>query len=774
MVSYKFSALVVGTGGKIYAALSPMIIGDGNPPYICVINCHGTIEKTIPIADSDHQIYYLTQNSTGEVFFGTSEYATKTSVYRINPKTDAVSEILNHTSPDKGGLDQPIKVDEDDYLYFVIEPQFVANYAIFYCINRSGSVRWSHSFPSQMRFYRSSAAIDEARDQVYLNYYDSSTNQSKLVCFEREFNPSNQVKWTHTFPGTHTASEMAGPPAVAANGTIYVGCFTSIYALSPDDGSELWPRSFHPSYVCGEGKRAVGPDGTLYVAHGKFVNSDWHASFITALDTSDNGALKWEEEVFTPTSSFDNLDEIYVGRNGVLAFSYAHDDPAENRTGALIDQGESANLLWDVGYGGKKAFGSSNAFYVIPYTAEASVYALSIGERGNPDGLAMAYTNNEPPVSPSNPTPPDESQDLGTSVTLSWVCSDPDGHDVKYNVFVGESTSVTVPVATGLTDTSCTVNNLAECTGYIWKVVATDGQAVSEGPTWSFSTWGVMGDELAVDFGTQGLWHYGSSWDRLSSLNCEGVTAWDDGVAVDFGVGLFSYNGTTWKRLSSLDPGGMTEWNNNLAVDFGSGKGLFTYDGASWKRLSSSDCEDLVECGDDLIVDFGTGLFSYNGTTWKRLSSWDPEAMTEWNNNLAVDFGTGKGLFSYNGTTWKRLSSLDPEAITEWGEKLAVDFGFGFFSYAGSSWTKLSSWDAEDMVAWGEDLAVDFGTGKGLFSHDGISWSKLSSLDAEGLAAWRNGLAVDFGTGLFNYDWTSWNRLSTWDAQDIEDVDLLD
>ena len=493
---YNFTHMVVGTSGKIYAAMSPMDLGQGQHPYICVISPHGHLEKLIPITDSDHGINHLTQNSRGEVFFGSSEWNNKTTIYKVNPKTDAVSAILNHTSPDRGIFDQPIKVDADDYLYFVIEAQFTANSATFYCRQPSGSARWSHAFSSNMRFYRSQAAIDEARDQVYLNYYDSSNQTSHLACFNRQF---HQLKWTYDFPGTHRSSGMAGPPIVGPDGTVYVGCYTKVYAISPN-GAKQWEQDFYPSYASGEYTRALGRDGTLYVAHGDDVGGDWHHSFISALDTADGGNVKWTEEVYAPQSEYDHISEVMVGGNGVVGFTYHHDDDAPHphsdvwHTAALTDEGTGHTLLWDLeDYGGTMAFGPSQTFYVIPHTwADDSIFALSVGERGDPDGLGMAYTNNMPPAMPSNPSPADGSQDLDTSVTLSWEDWDPDaGHGLWYDVYLGggegDSQGEMLPLAGGIAGTSLQVDGLVPGESYVWRVVATDGQAITPGPSWSFS-----------------------------------------------------------------------------------------------------------------------------------------------------------------------------------------------------------------------------------------------------------------------------------------------
>lgn len=484
---YTFDYAVVGTGNKIYVSLGPCDLGQGNCPYICVIDAYGDVNdmKKIPINDSDYDINYLTQNHRGEIFFGTSEYATKTSIYRVDPKTEAVTRIFDHTSPDRGIFDQPIKVDQKDYLYFVITPRFTSNSAKFYCMNRSGTVLWSHTFSPEMKFYRSVAAIDETRNQAYLNYYNDSLDKSYLVCFNKSL--LGTMKWTHPFPGTHTASQMAGAPAIGEDGTIYIGCFTTLYALDPLTGNEKWHKDFYPAYAFNT--PAIGRDGTLYVNYGKMISSTWHPLYIRALDPSD-GTTNWEKEVASFVSEYDNMGDVYAAGNGMVGFTYKRDAGDVQHIGGLVDNGSSGTVLWDVEYGGEMVFGPGQTIYTVESTCTgtSSIYALSIGDRGDPDGLGMGYTDNAAPSMPSNPGPPDGTLEVNSTVNLSWDCTDPEAHTLKYSVFVGESGYDMVPLATDITESSYLLERLKPGTGYAWKVMATDGQAVSESPTWVFAT----------------------------------------------------------------------------------------------------------------------------------------------------------------------------------------------------------------------------------------------------------------------------------------------
>jgi len=282
------------------------------------------------------------------------------------------------------------------------------------------------------------------------------------------------------------------------------------------------------------------------------------------------------------------------------------------------------------------------------------------------------------------------------------------------------------------------------------------------------------GDELAVDFGSSGLWHHdGSTWTQLNGQNPEGMEEWNGGLASDFAAsGLWNYDGSSWNLLTTLDPEAMKVWDDGLAVDFSS-TGLWNYNGSSWDLLTTNDPQDMESWANGLAVDFGTfGLWNYNGSSWDLLTTSDAQDMRSWTNGLAVDFGTF-GLWNYNGSSWDLLTTNDAEGMEAWSGGLAVDFDtFGLWNYNGSSWGLLTTSNAELMAAWANGIAVDFG-GTGLWSYDGSSWDLLTTSDAQDMEGWATSLAVDLGaSGLWNYDGSSWESLTGLDSEDIIDVDL--
>ena len=309
-----------------------------------------------------------------------------------------------------------------------------------------------------------------------------------------------------------------------------------------------------------------------------------------------------------------------------------------------------------------------------------------------------------------------------------------------------------------------------------WAAVIDSGTGTQQGLPFIIMGEGggpLFGDELAVDFGVDGLWHYdGAAWSQLNALNPSGIEEWSGGCAADFSTsGLWNYDGASWSQLTTWNPAVMEAWDSGIAVDFDA-SGLWYYDGSSWSLLTTNNAENLQAWSGGLAADFGgIGLWNYNGSSWSLLTTSNASGMESWANGLAVDFG-GIGLWNYNGSSWGLLTTNNPTILQSWAHGLAANFGSGLWSYDGSSWGLLTTSYAYGMADWNNGLAVDFNA-FGLWSHDGSSWSLLTTTDPDDMEGWASGLASDLGgVGLWNYDGSTWSLLTTLNAEDMIDVDL--
>ena len=236
----------------------------------------------------------------------------------------------------------------------------------------------------------------------------------------------------------------------------------------------------------------------------------------------------------------------------------------------------------------------------------------------------------------------------------------------------------------------------------IWQIISDQNSE----HMYILDTNGDGNEELAVDFGSTGLWHWNGTWNMLTGDNPEHMVVADtdgnnlDELVLDFGsMGLWHWNGT-WNILTGDNP----------------------------EDILSADVEG--DSADELVVDFGTiGLWKWNGA-WIRLTGDNPENMIpadtdgDGNDELVVDFGS-LGLWLWDGG-WNQLTGGNPEDMiaadrdADGDDELVVDFGSQGLWLWDVIWTILTSDNPEDVVAADKDgdgdkeIFVDFG-GLGLW-----------------------------------------------------------
>lgn len=89
---------------------------------------------------------------------------------------------------------------------------------------------------------------------------------------------------------------------------------------------------------------------------------------------------------------------------------------------------------------------------------------------------------------PHNPVPGDAANEQSTDLTLSWSAPS-DDPELLYDVILYDAEGLGQTVATGISDTSFTVEQLAYNTTYFWQVnsyISPENQ--QQGPVWSFRT----------------------------------------------------------------------------------------------------------------------------------------------------------------------------------------------------------------------------------------------------------------------------------------------
>ncbi len=123
------------------------------------------------------------------------------------------------------------------------------------------------------------------------------------------------------------------------------------------------------------------------------------------------------------------------------------------------------------------------------------------------DDKVVTDENNPPskPVINALPgTPPDSSTGQPITPVLRWICSDPDGDKLTYDVHLGKTNSPAL-VSANQTATSYTPDTLQNNTKYYWRIVARDEHnALTSSDTWEFTTKSEAVETITLPFKPSG------------------------------------------------------------------------------------------------------------------------------------------------------------------------------------------------------------------------------------------------------------------------------
>lgn len=336
-----------------------------------------------------------------------------------------------------GGTTEGIPaIGSDGAIYFTTSGGVNQN-GLLYCLNPDGSLRWTGNDASLTHFWGVGTGLALEDDgTIYL--CDSVGGALKAV------NPDGTLKWSFPLGAGSWSS-----PAIADDGTIYVGQDDHVlFGLNPN-GSEKWSVKLSEVasyYACSP---AVGEDGILYFG-------DWDRFYaITPL-----GQVAWSVEFGVTSSPAIGSDgTIYVG--GYLDILEGHQSGL-----AAIEPTGSMKWFFPVNVNGRvqssPAVGNDGTIYfgsneVNPECADGPEYDDSHVYALNPDGSVKwkyrtgGFVVSSPAIT-SN----------GLLVVSSW--------DGNLYAFGGEPASPPAPpeVLSPVSGTLELVSSLDQCSGTSW------------------------------------------------------------------------------------------------------------------------------------------------------------------------------------------------------------------------------------------------------------------------------------------------------------------
>lgn len=472
----ELATAIVGSGGNVYAFCKATNALD--PGRLFVITPHGVVQRSIPIPAPAMSVSEPAQGSS----IGLPIYiAFDNKVYKVSPE-GSTGLFYEDANPLEDFL-YPTQVDPNGNVY-------ITGWDKMCSLDPNGQLRWSKAVPNSSAIdFSAGIAIDDERSRLYAKYYDADNDTAHLWALNRD---TGAEIWDKPVSAIYSTMAAAGEPTIGADGTIFARFFKSIRAYNPD-GSLKWNYQVNASQEYLEPFISLGYYQelyeTLYICGTNYTSTPKYA-WIRSIRASDKTSL-WEfTKPYPSDSSFYDFRAPVVAYGNNMVYSVFHElaSPGYRKLYALLDTGDDVTQVWEHEGAECILLGSTGAAYLLDRESER-IIALSGGEVGNPDGAGMAFVNNSAPNSPANPAPANGEQNLDYAgeILFSWNCNDPDVHDLKYDVYLGAGGLLGL-YGTGLTDSNCTVTGLRPGTGYLWKVVATDGQAVTEGPTWAFAT----------------------------------------------------------------------------------------------------------------------------------------------------------------------------------------------------------------------------------------------------------------------------------------------
>ena len=149
-----------------------------------------------------------------------------------------------------------------------------------------------------------------------------------------------------------------------------------------------------------------------------------------------------------------------------------------------IDGKEVGTSPWQ----GKLEVGKNYEIKTVKEGYRETTTKLSVSDKGDLINVAITLNQNKPPEVPRILSPDDGEKDVKAELTLKWESKDPDGDEVRYDLYFGTSSNPPL-LARDLKFGEYKVAGLSWDTTYYWKVIAKDNLgAIREGALVKFTT----------------------------------------------------------------------------------------------------------------------------------------------------------------------------------------------------------------------------------------------------------------------------------------------
>jgi len=301
-----------------------------------------------------------------------------------------------------------------------------------------------------------------------------------------------------------------------------INAYNSLVATYPPDAPRIeGPSTGKPGKEYEYTFNAIDPDDddVKYYIDWDDDSTEWTDFYDSGIDVKLNHTWNEEGEYIIKAKAKDVYDQesdvsefaVTIAEN-FPPYTPSNPTPANNS----IDVDINADLYWDGGdpdpddnvsydvYFGtssdppKVASNISDTIYdpgTMDYQIKYYWKIIAWDDHGaSASGPIWCFTTgsepNDPPNPPSNPDPADEATDVDIDADLSWECSDPNGDEIVYDIYLeADDSTPDILVADDHTETTFDPGTLEYGKTYYWQIIAIDEHSAStKGPIWQFTT----------------------------------------------------------------------------------------------------------------------------------------------------------------------------------------------------------------------------------------------------------------------------------------------
>lgn len=364
-------------------------------------------------------------------------------VYSLNPENQSQESIFeaataNHLSTFSitiGG-DGTVYIPTDDGSLYALTP--------------SGNLKWVYNKAEEgsNRYNCWSAPAIGKGEMIYIAMNEIALRRRKIVALDP--NNGNEVYslYLDQSSGTGDMYSNDSSPAIAPDGTIYVGGHTNLYSLTPELNL-TWSFSIYPYYQ--NSTPAIGGDGTIYIGKAKDEGSN---AFSTLYAINPDGTIKWEKEYPTDFDYPDTFGNPIIDKDGKIYVGIYLNESEDFTIYCFRDWGVFAEEIWTFphAYSGDLVIGKGSRMLYAVGSAENASQTLAIGHAITTHNLTIQTNSVE--FGLTRPVPETYSLEEDTVAEISALPFDGFAFDHWEGDVSGSTNPLTVTVNTDMSVTA--------------------------------------------------------------------------------------------------------------------------------------------------------------------------------------------------------------------------------------------------------------------------------------------------------------------------------